>query len=127
MPPVPFHLPPLYDTRTPCPFSAPMANLHLHHEFGSALKAESAPTGGGTHGGLEETNRFLRCVARTFRAKQKSPSWCETLRSVPAQQVRREGGRPVGTTVHGLQSLGEAGSVVRLKDPGLKSERNQKP
>jgi len=44
-----------YDTRTPCPFSAPVANLHLHHEFGSALKAEPAPTGGGTHGGLEET------------------------------------------------------------------------
>jgi hypothetical protein len=42
-----------YDTRTPCPFSAPMANQQLHHEFGSAPKAEPAPTGGGTHGGLE--------------------------------------------------------------------------
>jgi hypothetical protein len=73
------HLPSttLYDTRTPCPFSAPMANQPLHHEFGSALKAEPAPTGGGTHGGLEETKRFPRCVARTFRAKQKSPSWCK--------------------------------------------------
>ncbi|NBQ56262.1 MAG: hypothetical protein EBU36_06420, partial [Verrucomicrobia bacterium] len=49
----------LYDTRTSCPFSAPMANLHLHHEFGSAPKAEPAPTGGGTHGGSEETKRFL--------------------------------------------------------------------
>ncbi len=58
-----------------------------------------------------------------FGANRNPPSWCETLRSAPAQQVRREGGRPVGTTVHSLQSLGEAGSVVRLKDPGLKSER----
>jgi hypothetical protein len=94
-----------------------MANLHLHHEFGSALKAEPAPTGGGTHGGLDETKRLLRCATRPLRAEQKSPSWCETLRSVPAQQARREGGRPVGTTV----------SVVRLKDPGLKSERIKKP
>ena len=50
-----------------------MANLHLHHEFGSAPKAEPAPTGGGTHGGLEETKRFLRCADRPLRAEQKSP------------------------------------------------------
>ena len=50
-----------------------MANQHLHHEFGSALKAEPAPTGGGTHGGWEETKRFLRCAARPLRAEQKSP------------------------------------------------------
>ena len=56
-------------------------------------------------------------------SNRNPPSWCETLRSVPAQQTRREVGRPVGTTVHSLQSLGQAGSVVRLKDPGLKSER----
>ena len=49
-----------------------MANQLLHHEFGSALKAEPAPTGGGTHGGLEETKRFLRC-ARSYRLEQKSP------------------------------------------------------
>jgi len=49
-----------------------MANLHLHHEIGSALKAEPAPTGGGTHGGLEETKRFLRC-ARSISLEQKSP------------------------------------------------------
>jgi len=58
-----------------------------------------------------------------FGPNRNPPSWCETLRSVPAQQTRRVVGRPVGTTVHSLQSLGEAGSVVRLKDPGLKSER----
>ena len=50
-----------------------MANQLLHHEFGSALKAEPAPTGGGTHGGLEETKRFLRCATRPLRAEQKSP------------------------------------------------------
>ena len=50
-----------------------MANQPLHHEFGSALKAEPAPTGGGTHGGLEETKRFPRCATRPLRAEQKSP------------------------------------------------------
>jgi len=111
-----------------------MANQPLHHEFGSALKTGPAPTGGGTHGGLEETKRFLRCATRPIRAEQKSPLMVRQPFDMSSEALAKEEaqrglprlsvvGRPVGTTVHSLQSLGEAGSVVRLKDPGLKSER----
>ena len=59
-------------------------------------------------------------VRQPFDMSSEALAKEEAQRGLPRLSVV---GRPVGTTVHSLQSLGEAGSVVRLKDPGLKSER----
>jgi hypothetical protein len=94
--------------------------MSLHHEFGSASKTGPTPTEEGIIlrwlGG--DQTFPLMCEVKTPRTEiplmVRQPF--EAQRGLPRLSVV---GRPVGTTVHGLQSLGEAGSVVRLKDPGL--------